>query len=79
MQMPNITRSFILTVIGIILLICILLTGAFAPPHRPAAMRPYRTGVWFEVQRQVFTRPSSVVLLIGVVCIIYTYLTVQSM
>lgn len=30
--MPNITRSFILTVIGIILLVCILLTGAFAPP-----------------------------------------------
>lgn len=32
MQIPNITRSFILTVIGIILLVCILLTGVFAFP-----------------------------------------------
>lgn len=79
MQMPNITKSFILTVIGIILLVCILLTGAFALPIGLPLCALIGLGYGLKYKDKLFTRLSSVVLLIGVICIIYTYLTVQSM
>lgn len=79
MQIPNITRSFILTVIGITLLVCILLTGVFAFPIGLPLCALIGLVYGLKCKDKLFIRFSSATLLIGVICIIYTYLTIQSM